>query len=119
MSKRASIFDDVAELDLGAFAPKTTIDEKAPPPEKVRAVAEASQFRSREPKTALQASAIAEAPRRAARTYRTGRNTPFHIKARRAIVDEFYAISDAKGWVLGETLERAVEALKREMEKSS
>lgn len=120
MSKRASIFDDLAELDIGTFAPKKTIDENAPPPEKVRAVAEASQFRSREskaPPATLQP--VVEPQKRPTRTYRTGRNTPFHIKARKSVVDEFYAISDAKGWVLGETLEHAVEALKREFEKTA
>lgn len=114
MSKRASIFEDVAELDVGVFAPKTSIDSNAPAPEKVRAVAEAARFRSREA-----ATIAAEPQKRAPRTYRTGRNTPFHIKALKKTVDEFYAISDANEWVLGYTLERAVEALKRELEKGS
>ena len=33
-----------------------------------------------------------------------------------ATSDAFYAISDAKGWVLGETLEHALAALKRDLE---
>lgn len=45
---RASIFEDPPQLDVGGFAPKTTIDTKAPLAEEVRAVAHAAQFRSRE-----------------------------------------------------------------------
>jgi hypothetical protein len=116
MSKpRASIFEDsdVQDLDVGSFAPKTAIDTKAPAPEQVRAVSQAAQFRSREataPKPEAQA-------KRAARQYRTGRNVQFNVKALKETVDAFYAISDAQGWVLGYTLERALEALQREIKK--
>ena len=47
MSKqRASIFEEGEgqELDVGSFAPKTSIDAKAPRPEQVRAVAQAAKF---------------------------------------------------------------------------
>jgi len=33
-------------------------------------------------------------------------------------VDAFYLITEKEDWVLGETLERAVQALQRELEKS-
>lgn len=52
MSKtRASIFgdDDMGVLDVTGFAPKTGTDDKAPPAEQVRAVAQAANFKSREP----------------------------------------------------------------------
>ena len=49
------------------------------------------------------------------RRHRTGRNVQFNVKASQETVDAFYAISDAKGWVLGETLEHALAALKREL----
>jgi hypothetical protein len=115
MSKRASIFDDSAELDVGGFAPKTAIDATAPPAEQVRAVAQAAKFLSRE-----SASRKAEAPpKRAARRYRTGRNVQFNVKALQETVDSFYAISEAQGWILGYTLERAIEALRREIAGSS
>ena len=42
--------------------------------------------------------------------YRTGRNAQFTIKADPDVVAEFYRITDAEGWVLGETLEKAVAA---------
>jgi len=112
MSKpRVSIFEEVDELDVGSFAPKTAIDTKAPQAEQVRVVAEAAQFRSREP-----AVKKPEAPsKRAARRYRTGRNVQFNVKALKETVDAFYAVSEAQNWVLGYTLERAIEALKREL----
>ena len=37
------------------------------------------------------------------------------LKASQDTVDAFYAISDFKGWVLGETLEHALAALQREL----
>jgi hypothetical protein len=118
MSKRASIFGEEASpaLDIGAFAPKSTVDDRAPPAEQVRAVSQAANFRSREP-----AAAKTEKPaKRAARRYRTGRNVQFNIKALQETVDAFYAITEAqKGWVLGYTLERAVEALQRELKSST
>jgi hypothetical protein len=127
---RASIFDE-EEFDLSGFAPKPGPDAAAPSPEQVRAVAEAAQFRSREP--APPAIPLAAAPvvpsvapsaappvaaepapaRRPPRRHRTGRNVQFNVKASQETIDAFYAISDAQGWVLGETLEHALAALQR------
>jgi hypothetical protein len=114
LKPRASIFDEEPALDVGGFAPKTTIDRKAPPAEEVRAVAEAAHFRSREPSAPKPAT-----PRkRAARRHRTGRNVQFNVKALQETVDAFYAITEANpGWVLGYTLQRALEALQRELQK--
>jgi hypothetical protein len=111
---RASIFEaaEPQELDVGSFAPKAAIDAKAPPAEQVRAVSQAAQFRSREataPKPEAQS-------KRVARQFRTGRNVQFNVKALRETVDAFYAVTEAQGWVLGYTLERALEALQRELE---
>ena len=50
------------------------------------------------------------------RVYRTGHSEQFTIKAAPAVVEEFYAIAEREGWVLGETLERAVAALNRELD---
>jgi hypothetical protein len=108
---RASIFEVDSELDVTAFAPKTGIDTKAPAAEQVRAVAEAAHFRSREPALAKPQGK----PNRAARRYRTGRNVQFNIKALQESVDMFYAITDSQKWVLGFTLQRAIEALQREL----
>ena len=109
---RASIFEESDDLDVSGFAPKTTPDV-APPPEQVRQVSEAANFRSREPQRAVP---LAPSPaRREPRRYRTGRNVQFNVKASQDTVDAFYAISDRQGWVLGETLEHALAALQREL----
>jgi hypothetical protein len=107
---RASAFDEV-NLDVSGFSPKARREPVAPSIDKVRAVAEAAQFRSREPaqpKEGLQ--------KREPRRYRTGRNVQFNVKAAQATIDAFYTISDQQKWVLGETLERALAALRRELD---
>ncbi len=111
-SSRASIFSD-DDVDISGFAPKAGPDTSAPPPEQVRVVAEAARFRSREPITP--AAVPAPAAKRLPRRYRTGRNVQFNVKASQETVNAFYKISDSKGWVLGETLEHALEALQREL----
>lgn len=106
---REKAFDDI-DLDVSGFKPKAQLEQIAPPAEKVRAVAEAAQFRSREPQKPTVVPSKRE-PRR----YRTGRNVQFNVKAAQATIDAFYAISDQQRWVLGETLERALGALQREL----
>jgi hypothetical protein len=106
MSERAGIFDDGSDFDVGGFAPQKP--KESAPREKVRQVSEAASFKSREPEAKKAAS-------REARVYRTGRNAQFNIKADPQVIDTFYAITAAQGWVLGETLERAVKALESEL----
>lgn len=116
MTQRASIFDNDLKVDLSEFAPKKRPDNKAPTQEQVKAVAEAANFPSR------QAKDISAKPtaKRAGRIHRTGRNVQFNVKASQETVEAFYAVTDAqKGWVLGYTLERAIAALKRELESES
>jgi hypothetical protein len=110
---RASIFAD-DDLDVTDFAPKAGPDKSAPAAEQVRAVAEAARFHSREP-APPPAPMAAPVAKRIPRRYRTGRNVQFNVKASQDTVDAFYAISDSKGWVLGETLEHALTALQREL----
>jgi hypothetical protein len=106
MSERASVFDAGPDFDVAGFVPQKP--KVSAPPEKVRQVAEGASFKSREP-------AEKKVARREPRRYRTGRNTQFNIKADPDVIEEFYRIADAQGWVLGETLERAVKALKKEI----
>ena len=107
---RASAFGQVPDLDISGFAPKPQPDAMAPAPEKVREISEAARFPSREsppPK--------AGKPKRARRQYRTGRNVQLNVKAAQSTIDALYAISDQQGWVLGETLDRALAALRHEL----
>ena len=83
----------------------------AVPPEQVRAVSQALNLQSRESAPPV----IPEPRRREPRRYRTGRNIQLNIKARAEAIDAFYEIADRQGWVLGETFERAVAALGREL----
>lgn len=120
-STRAKLFDGDDDLDLTAFKPKAERDKTAPPPEKVKEVSEGANFRSREPAKSNPAApaaagqADAAKPRRQPRTHRTGRNVQFNVKASQEAIDAFYRISDEQGWVLGETLERALAALERDL----
>lgn len=105
---RAGLFED----DLSDFRPKPPA-----PPEAVRRLAEDAGFRSREPHPPP-ANQPAPPERREPRRWRTGRNQQLNIKARPEAIEAFYALADRQGWVLGETFERAVEALRRELEGS-
>jgi len=107
---RADIFDAGGEedLDLTGFEPKPTERRKAPAPrEQVKAVTEANHFPSRAP--------AKPSPSVQRRGRRTGRNIQLNIKITAETLDAFYRMSDEHGWVLGETLERALAALEREL----
>ena len=112
MSERAIIGDGYSDFYVSAFAPKQSKSKTETPAEAVRAVAESSDFRSREPAPKQQKKTSAERERR---RYTTGRNVQLNIKARSETLDTFYRIADAQKWVLGETLERALAALEREL----
>jgi hypothetical protein len=112
MSERAGLFDGETDFDVSGFAPRKGEgpQEKALP-EKIRKVSEASSFRSREPVAPKPPQAAKREPRR----HRTGRNVQLNLKVRSETLDSFRALADEGGWVLGETLERAVAALRREL----
>lgn len=109
-AKRAGVFDSEDNLDVSGFAPKS-VDSTAVRPEQIRAVSESAQFQSREPQRHPPIDSTKREPRR----HRTGRNMQLNIKARTEAINSFYAITDQQGWVLGETFEHAIEALKREL----
>jgi len=110
MSERAGIFDAGADFDVSGFTPQKP--RPLAPPEKVRQVSEGANFKSREP---AEKKIAKHQPRR----YRTGRNTQLNIKADPEVIGAFYEIADAQGWVLGETFQCAIEALKREIASTS
>jgi len=109
MAERAGLFEE--DLDLSQFTSHKPAKAEQPLAEAVRAVAETAKFQRREP---------AKPPiQRQQRRYRTGRNIQLNTKVTMSTRDGFYEISDRYNWVLGETLERALQALRRELEKDS
>jgi len=116
--ERASAFEDDGEIDLTGFAPKTTRSDGGAPAESIKAIAEKTRFRERDVPAAPSVAAAGEGPR-VPRRYRTGRNRQINIKASDETIRALYAIADAEGWVLGETLERALQALQRELDSRS
>jgi hypothetical protein len=114
MKARASIFDDTepAGLDVSGFTPKTAAP---PPPDQVKAIAEAASFPSRQ--VVKLAPALTVKPKREARRHRTGRTAQFNARATPETVDAFYTIADQQGWLMAETLARALGALQRELKE--
>lgn len=114
MSERAKLFDDAGDFDVSAFAPKQPAKAAEPPSEAIRAVSESVNFQSREP--AAQSAKVVKAAQQ--RRRRTGRNVQLNLKVAVATRDSFYEITDRHGWVLGETFEKALAALQRELAHS-
>jgi hypothetical protein len=103
-TQRAPIFEQ-DDLDLSDFQAAQPGKERGfAPPHHVRRVAESVAFRSREPVSIP-----------VYRRYRTGRNVQLNIKVRQDTLDAFNQLCDTYGWVQGETLERAIVALEREL----
>jgi hypothetical protein len=102
-SERASIFtgEEEATFDLTGFKPVPPA-RGAPRPADIAAVSTTLGFRSRE-----------AAPQR--RPLRTGRSVQFNLKASPETIELFRRISEAQGWSLAVTLERALDALDREL----
>jgi len=77
----------------------------------IREVSEANNFPSRA--AARPVIAQEHAAPHVQRRRRTGRNVQFNIKATPETIARFTAIADKNGWVFGETLDRALDALER------
>jgi len=108
-SKRASIFDSDSELDISGFAPRPA-EKHIAAPEKVKTVSEAANFVSREP-----GRQTSQPVKHEIRRYRTGRNQQINIKATAHAIERFHKIADSNRWVQGDTFERAIVALEREL----
>jgi hypothetical protein len=112
MWERAWVFEG-NDFDFLAFAPmkrETKAVKSERPPEAVRAVSEGANFRSREP-----APSPKQPVKKTQRRHRTGRNLQLNVKVAAKTLESFYEITDRQGWVLGETLEKALAALEREL----
>jgi len=116
--ERLSVFGDTGDLDLSTFKPQKSKKLK-PAREKVRAVTEAASFPSREgtPPTPeqLHEPPVSEPLKRKPRYHTTGRTAQLNCRVMPAIHNKIYAIADQKGWLVGQTVERAIEALEREL----
>lgn len=124
MSNRPSLgFDDDDEsvtppakadvLDLSGFQPKPVV---RPDRQKVAEAAAKAQFRSREAKVPVaMAPVTTPAQVKVTRRRRTGRSAQLNLKCRPDTIEQFYAIADANGWVLGEAFERAVDLLEQDV----
>jgi len=113
MADRAGLFNDKDDFDVSGFAPKkppTAAASSAPPAEVVRSVSEGA-FQSREAIDAVPQSIRTLRQRRR----RTGRNLQLNLKASATWMEAFYKISESERWTLGETFERAIAALQREL----
>ena len=104
MSDRPKILDD--EDDLSRFAPASP-----PTPDRIKAVATAGGFPSRQPPPSMPAPRPAREPYR----YRTGRTEQFSARIRPEAFDAFYEIARARGWKIGETVEAALAALQEKL----
>lgn len=107
--------DELDSFDPAEWNPKPSSRANDPvKPEDARKAADAAGFKSREPaKAPVEAPQTPIAAPRAQRRRRTGRNVQFNIKARQETIDAFCEVADEQGWGLGETLEYAVDLLKR------
>lgn len=100
MSAKPNLFEEEG-IDVSGFAPKA---DTAPKVDKdaLRQAGEETGFKSRP-------------VNRPARRYRTGRTAQFNTRIMPAAFDRFYAIADEQGWKIGETVEKALEALEEKL----
>jgi hypothetical protein len=50
--------------------------------------------------------------------HRTGRTATLTLKTTPEYSNRFYALAEAQGWKIGETFERALDALEQQIERS-
>ncbi len=108
-SGRADPFGD--DLDVSDFKP-TPLAKPKVSKEEIREVSEQTGFPSRK-------ASPASAGPRMQRRRRTGRSMQLNLKVTPEVATRFTRIADTKGWVQGELLEKALDALEREMGTSS
>src|SRR5689334_2803577 len=118
MAQRAKIFEPVS-LDVSGFKLRTEA-ELRPDAEQIDRVS-GPKFQSREISSSSHLSNSSRpteglpATKRQPMVYRTGRNVTFSAKTTQKTVDTFYEIAQRQGWKAGETFEKAVAALQRQL----
>jgi hypothetical protein len=110
MSKeRSSIFGNEPDFDVSDFAVASTKRRPAPERAAVAAISNAAGFKSREGQGS---------PLEARQLWRTGRNAQINLKATQETISRMREISADQGWPLAVTLEKALDALDRELAAS-
>ena len=101
--------DPLSKLDLSEFTPTPSPTPRPKPSvDSLRAVSEAQGFPSREP--APRDTPATVAPRTEQRRYRTGRNKQLSLKVTEETAQRFTRLAEEQRLVLGELLERALDA---------
>jgi hypothetical protein len=106
------IFAEDDTLNLDRFKPKPTGASDRPGPQDLREIAERTKFVSREAKE----TPPPRVPLLRRGQHRTGRTATVTLKTTPECSNRFYALAEAQGWKIGETFERAIEALERDLE---
>jgi len=109
-NERLSVFDDASDIDLTGFTPEREARRPKPTKAKVRVVTEAAQFPSRQG-----TAPVSEPLKHRPRYHKTGRTAQLNVRIMPTVHDKVYEITDQQGWLVGETIERAIEALEREL----
>ena len=104
MTERPNLFEE-DDIDVSDFAPKTGAEPQADK-DKLRQAGEVSGFQSRP---------VQRTPHR----YRTGRTAQFNTRIMPAAFDRFYQIANEQGWKIGETVEKALEALDAKLRRDA
>lgn len=105
-ASRANAFGDLSEFKPRPAPSKRAAREQ--PSEDINRLAQENGFPSRQPPK------DDPAPRTRARRHTTGRNQQINVKATPETIAKFYRLADERKVVLGELLERALDALEGE-----
>lgn len=96
---------------LSRFEPKTAIEQKTK-----QSNAEIEEMANEHGFVGRQATPLLVPTDRSKRRFKTGRNVQINIKGEQETKDELYRVADDIDQPLGETLKRALAALRRELE---
>ena len=111
--EHGDIFAENGDLNLDRFKPKPAPAADRPAPRDLRPIAEKTKFISRESKE------VDPPPvpllRRGRR--RTGRTVTITLKTTAEHSNRFYALAEARNWLIGETFENALQALEEKLQR--
>lgn len=105
------IFADEDPLNLDRFKPKPAGASDLPQPDDLREIADRTKFVSREGKGA----SAPPVPLLRRGQHRTGRTATLTLKTTPEYSNRFYALAEGQGWKIGETFERALDALEQQI----